>query len=125
MSSPGVCDGALLGCSCGTSFSTLQLHRRGMGTDTKLSFATVADARPLTNVQPFGSCLSAAHPMAQSGAAPCVPQTPSLWELRAPAVRYQQLAALRGDATLQCEYGGKISVVKAGQLSTQVREGGV
>lgn len=124
MSMTGVCHGAMLRCAFGSTLSTLLVSRHATGTEASQAFATVEDNHPLRNIQPFGNCFAAAHPLAHTGAAPCVPQTHSLWELRAPSVRYEQRVALRGDASLRCEYGGVITVLQPGQQATQVTEQG-
>lgn len=124
MSKTSVCHGAMLQCIFGSTQSFLLVPRHATGTEALQAFATVEDSRPLSNIQPFGNCFAAAHPLAHTGAAPCVPQTHSLWELRAPSVRYEQRVALRSDAALRCGYGGVITVIQAGQQTTQVTEQG-
>lgn len=114
MSPSAVCHGAMLQCSQGSAPGRLQAQPQGVGTDLSLSLATVTDALPLVNIPPFGSCLAPAHPLAASGAAPCVPQTSGCWQLRAPSTRYLGQSALRSDALLTCAYGGVIRVVQPG-----------
>ena len=122
--SQAVCNGALLRCTQGSLPGALCIRPHGAGTDRTMALATVQDARPLVNLSPFGNCLSTAHPLWATGSAPCVPQTCGLWQLRAPAVHYAQAPALRSDATLQCQYGGLITITDAGQQATGLREQG-
>lgn len=127
MSQPAVCHGAPLGCSQGSAPGGLVVTPHSAGTGQALHFATVDDAQPLRNITPFGLCLSPTHPLAATGAAPCVPQTAGCWQLRAPAVRYQGKSALRSDATLSCQLGGVIRVLHSGQGATALQnseEGG-
>lgn len=120
MSSSAVCHGAMLQCSQGTGLAHLSARPRGVGTDLALSLATVNDALPLVNIPPFGSCLAPAHPLATTGAAPCLPQTSGGWQLRAPSTLYLGQSALRADATLTCAYGGVIRVVQPGPQAIEL-----
>lgn len=124
MSQSAVCHGATLSCSQGSAFSLLQVRRHSLGTDRALTLATVNDALPLVNIAPFGACLAPAHPLAATGAAPCVPQTAGCWQLRAPSTRYQGQSALRSDATLTCGYGGVIRVLQPGPHAIALPESG-
>lgn len=125
MNRSSVCNGAMLRCSLGSVPGTLVVLRPSLSADTMQAIGTVQDSRPMENILPFGTCSAAAHPLISTGAAPCIPQTNEVWTQQTPSIRYQGQAALRGDATLRCEYGGIISVIQPVHLTVSLAEQGM
>lgn len=118
-----VCTGATLRCSMGTSNSTLRATPKNVtlvGNDQ----ANVADHTSIFNVPGFGRCRSLGYPLTASATAanygtltpmPCVPGTDCKWTSVDPNSLVCGEPALLKAATLQCRYGGLISIVSPGQ----------
>ncbi len=118
-----VCTGATLKCTMGTATSTLKATPKNVTLVGK-DQANIADYVSMTNVPGFGKCRSLAYPPTASATAanhgrltpmPCVPGTCPKWQ----AVDKDSLVcgepALLKPATLECIYGGTISIADSGQ----------
>ncbi|WP_077000839.1 DUF4280 domain-containing protein [Variovorax sp. KK3] len=123
-----VCTGAQISCSMGLAPSvftaTPMLASMPAGPP-----GHVQDNVPFLNIAPFGMCRSPANPAVASATAaasgvltpmPCVPVTPSPWVPGATKVKLGGLPALHDGCTLQCIWGGAISVVTPGQTTVEV-----
>jgi len=86
--------------------------------------ASVADHIPITNIVPFGPCLSllfpptAAATAAANGAltpVQCVPNTVTPWTPGSTVVTIGNQPALRQTDTCQCAWGGTITITDPGQ----------
>ncbi|MDE2197843.1 MAG: DUF4280 domain-containing protein [Rhodospirillales bacterium] len=91
--------------------------------------ANVMDHVATVNIPPFGPCMSPSNPqvIAATTAAlgvftpqPCLPVTPAPWVPGAVTVPLANQPALDNAATLTCAWGGVISVVMPGQVTTSV-----
>ena len=100
----------------------LPVHRRTAGGQPA---ANVADHVPITNIAPFGPCMSLAYPPTAAATAaangvltpaPCVPNTASPWAPGSAVVTIGNLPALRQTDTCQCVWGGTITIVDPGQV---------
>lgn len=118
-----VCTGATLKCTMGTANSNLIATPKNVSLTGK-DQANIADYVSMVNVLPFGNCRSLAYPPTASATAanhgrltpmPCVPGTCPKWK----AVDKDSLIcsepALLEPATLQCTFGGTISIIDPGQ----------
>lgn len=125
-----VCTGATLKCTMGTANSKLMATPKNVSLTGK-DQANIADFVSMVNVLPFGNCRSLAYPPTASATAanhgrltpmPCVPGTCLKWM----AVDKDSLIcgepALLKPATLQCSFGGTISIVDPGQ-TLEVKDG--
>lgn len=118
-----VCTGAKLRCTCGTSQSTLKATPKNV-TLVGHDQANIADTISMANVPGFGRCQSLAYPPTAAATAanyghltpmPCVPGTLPRWSAIDPNSLVCGEPALLKPATLQCMYGGVISIVNPGQ----------
>ena len=118
-----VCTGATLKCTMGTSCPKLNATPKNVSLTGK-DQANIADYVSMKNVPSFGRCRSLGYPPTASATAanhgkltpmPCVPGTCPKWK----AIDKDSLIcgepALLKPATLQCMYGGTISIVDPGQ----------
>ena len=125
-----VCTGATLKCTMGTDCPKLVATPKNVSL-TGQDQANVADYVPIKNVPGFGRCHSLGYPPTAAATAanhgkltpmPCVPGTCQRWN----AIDRDSLIcgepALLEPATLQCMYGGTISIVNPGQsLEIKIR----
>ena len=119
-----VCNGAQLTCSMGTAPSVLVvLPEREIMLDGQPQ-ANIMDHKPMTNIQPFGLCVSLANPVVAAATAahlgvltpmPCVPNTMSPWKTGEKNLLLKQFPALCQDDTLSCAWAGTISITDCGQ----------
>ena len=118
-----VCTGARLRCSLGTSGCKLKATPKNV-TLAGHDQANIADSVPRTNVPGFGKCWSPANPptMAETAAhhgvltpGACALVTVPRWLAVDPNSLVCGEPALLKPATLQCVYGGVISIVNPGQ----------
>ena len=124
-----VCNGATLMCPCGASTSSLvvlPIHR--MITSDQPA-ANIDDHVPMTNVMPFGMCMSPANPMVAAATAaamgvltpmPCIPATVAPWVPGAPTVMLADMPTLDNTSTLMCMWGGVITFVDPGEFTVMV-----
>lgn len=125
-----VCTGATLKCTMGTSTTKLKATPKNVSLTGEVQ-ANIADYVSMLNVPSFGRCRSLGYPPTASATAanhgkltpmPCVPGTCPKWK----AIDKDSLIcgepALLEPATLECMYGGTISIVNPGQtLEIKVR----
>lgn len=119
-----VCNGAQLTCSMGTASSVLVvLPEREIMLDGQPQ-ANIMDHKPMTNIQPFGLCISLANPVVAAATAahlgvltpmPCVPNTTSPWVKGEEKLLLKNFPALCQDDTLSCAWAGTISITDCGQ----------
>jgi hypothetical protein len=124
-----VCNTAGLACSMGLAPSTLgvlPLHRTMTGHQPA---ANIMDHVPLVNVRPFGMCACPGNPTVAAATAaaqgvltpqPCIPVTPAPWVPGASTVMLDHQPALDETSTLNCAWGGVISIVSPGQVTHQI-----
>ena len=124
-----VCNGATLQCSMGMSPSSLvvlPVNRVNTGNQPD---ANIMDNVPMTNIMPFGMCMSLANPAvaAATSAAmgvltpvPCIPVTPAPWTPGAATVNLANLPTLDSTSTLSCTWAGTIQIVSPGEVTVSV-----
>jgi hypothetical protein len=103
-----VCAGATLICNQGTLPASLQVAPGRFVLVGNAAAANVADAVSLINIPLFGKC------NVFSPAKPCAPAT-QRWKPGAAKVAVAGQAALTSACRLQCNVGGEIQIVSAGQ----------
>ena len=117
-----VCAGANLMCPFGTAPAVLAAGAQTTVLTSAVT-ATVMDNRPGVNIPTFGMCNNPGNPATSRPPpvfftpAPCVPNTPAPWTPGAPAVLVGGIPALNNTSTLQCVWGGVITVVSPGQTA--------
>jgi len=119
-----VCSTATLMCSFGTTPSQLTVLPTNKVAAGQLPAATIMDHQPMTNVMPFGMCMTLANPQvaAATSAAmgvltpqPCIPVTAAPWTPGSPTVTIGGKPALTNTCQLQCTWTGIISITNSGQ----------
>lgn len=119
----------MLTCTFGMAPSTLNVIRPTVMCESRPA-ANITDAAPMVNVPPFAMCQSLANPQVAAATAaalgvltpmPCVPALLGAWTPQAPQTMVGGAPALVQGATLNCAYGGVISVAVAGTATTQAK----
>jgi hypothetical protein len=119
-----VCMGASLMCSFGTAPTSLVVLPKSRVNSRNMPAANIMDSIPMVNVMPFGMCITVTNPAvaAATSAAlgvltpqPCIPVTPSPWTPGSATVLIGNLPAVNNTCTLNCTWGGVITVSNAGQ----------
>jgi hypothetical protein len=91
--------------------------------------ANIMDMVPMENIMPFGMCMSPSNPQVAAATAaalgvltpqPCIPVTAGPWVPGSPTVMIASQPALNNSSKCMCSWGGVISVVMPGQVTTMV-----
>lgn len=123
-----ICTGASMMCSFGVAPSSLIALPGTVLTNAPPSANTTTNA-PIANVAPFGACTSLSNPTvaAATSAAlgvltpmPCIPATAAPWSPGAAKTMNGGMPAVDQSCTLNCSYGGVITVVSPGQVKLSV-----
>ncbi len=126
MPGPLVCAGAMLTCSMNVPpipGALILLPKVPPTLVGVLPVATVTDFAPLVNIPSFGMCKADLNPTviaAKAVGSPtgaCVPLTVAPWFPGAPTALVGGVPALNASSTLQCGYGGSITVVYPAQTT--------
>lgn len=124
-----VVNGAQLACSFGMAPSSLVVLPTNRVQSGEQLAANIMDHIPMTNIMPFGMCMSPTNPqvMAATAAAlgvltpqPCIPATASPWVPGAPTVMIGNQPALDNTSTCMCTWLGVITVASPGQTTEQI-----
>jgi hypothetical protein len=124
-----VCNGAVLKCTMGLAPSSLVVLPVKMVNTGMQPAANINDHIPLTNIMPFGMCMSVLNPATAAATAaalgvltpgPCLPNTPAPWVPGSLTVMLANMPALNKSSMLTCVAGGMISVAMEGQMTHQI-----
>jgi len=124
-----VCMGAMMQCTFGMAPSSLVVLPTNRVMTNEMPDANIMDHIPLTNIMPFGTCMSLANPMvaAATSAAmgvltpmPCIPNTPAPWVTGAPTVLLGNMPTLDNTSMLMCMWAGVITFVTPGEFTVMV-----
>jgi hypothetical protein len=124
-----VCMGAMMQCSFGVAPSSLVVLPVNRTLTQQQPDANIMDNIPLTNIMPFGMCMSIANPAVAAATTaalgvltpmPCVPVTPAPWTPGAPNVNLGSAPTLDNTSTLMCMWGGVIEFVTPGEFTVNV-----
>ncbi|SRR6266567_9446599 len=124
-----VCNGATLQCSMGMAPSSLVVLPTNRVTTGNQPDANIMDHIPMTNIMPFGMCMSPTNPSVAAATAaamgvltpmPCIPVTVSPWIPGAPNVNLGSMPTLDSQCTLMCMWAGTIQVVSPGEFTVFV-----
>ncbi len=116
--------GALLMCPFGTASANLSVTSQSVVLAEGKPVATIQDAAPGANIPGFGMCSSLANPQVASATAaalgvltpqPCIPAVAGTWIPAQAVCLADGKPCLTSDAAVMCSYGGKLSIVDAGQ----------
>jgi hypothetical protein len=121
--------GAMMQCSFGVAPSSLVVLPTNKVMTNMVPDANIMDHIPMTNIMPFGMCMSIANPMVASATAaalgvltpmPCIPNTPAPWVTGAPTVLLGNFPSLDNVSQLMCMWAGVITFVDAGETTVQI-----
>jgi hypothetical protein len=124
-----VCMGAMMQCSFGMAPSSLVVLPTNRVMTNNVPDANIMDHIPMSNIMPFGTCMSLANPEVASATAaalgvltpmPCVPVTPAPWVAGAPTVLLGNFPSLDNISQLMCTWGGVITFVDAGEETVMI-----
>lgn len=124
-----VCMGAMMACSFGTAPGSLIVLPVNRVTTNNMPDANIMDNKPIVNIPPFAMCTSLANPTVASATAaalgvltpmPCVPATVAPWTPGTTDVLIANMPALNNTCTLNCMWGGVITISQAGQVTVNV-----
>ena len=124
-----VVNGAVLMCSFGAAPSNLVVLPVNRMQSSMQNAANIQDHIPMTNIMPFGMCMSPSNPQVAAATAaalgvltpqPCIPATSSPWVPGAPTVQLANQPALDNTSKCMCNWGGVISVSFPGQTTEQI-----
>lgn len=122
------CTGGSMQCTFGMAPSTFVATPKTVQT-SYMDAGNIMDHVPITNIPPFGSCMSLANPTVASATAaamgvltpmPCVPATSAPWVPGAVTVLVANQPALDDVSKLMCNWGGVIQFTFAGQATEQI-----
>jgi hypothetical protein len=130
-----VCNGAQLTCPFGGAPSNLVVLPKNKMMTSNQPAANIMDNLPGTNIMPFGPCMSMGNPATAAATAsataaamgvftltptPCnfVPAGP--WKPGAATVMLANMPALDNVSTLNCAWGGVITIVMPGQMTEMI-----
>ena len=124
-----VCMGAMMQCSFGMAPSSLVVLPTNRVMTNQMPDANIMDHIPMTNIMPFGMCMSIANPVVASATAaalgvltpmPCIPATPAPWVAGAPTVLLGNFPSLDNVSQLMCMWTGVITFVDAGEVTVDI-----
>jgi len=124
-----VCMGAMMTCSFGVAPSSLIVLPQNRVMTSNMPAANIMDNKPIVNIPPFGMCSSLANPTVAAATTaalgvltpmPCVPATVTPWAPGSPTVMLGNIPTLNNTCTLNCMWGGVITISQPGQTQTQV-----
>jgi uncharacterized protein DUF4280 len=124
-----VCMGAMMMCTFGMAPSSLVVLPTNKTITSNMPAANIMDHIPMTNVMPFGMCMSLANPTVAAATAaalgvltpmPCIPNTPAPWVPGAPTVLLGNMPALDNVSQLMCMWGGVITFTNPGQMTEMI-----
>ena len=124
-----VCNGATLQCSMGMAPSSLVVLPANRVSTGNQPDANVMDYIPMTNIMPFGMCMSPSNPSVAAATAaafgvltpmPCIPVTTAPWTPGAPTVMLGKNPTLDSSSKLMCTWAGVIQIVNPGEFTVSV-----
>ena len=124
-----VCMGATMMCTFGVAPSSLIVLPENRVMTSNMPAANILDNKPLVNIPPFGMCTSLANPTVTNATTaalgvltpmPCIPATVTPWAPGSPTVMLANTPALNSGCSLNCLWGGVITITDAGQADCSV-----
>jgi hypothetical protein len=121
--------GAMMMCTFGVAPSSLVVLPINKVITSDMPAANIMDHIPMTNIMPFGMCMSPANPVVAAATAaalgvltpmPCIPATTAPWVPGAPTVLLANMPALDNVSQLMCMWGGVITFTFAGQVTEEI-----
>jgi hypothetical protein len=126
---PLVVTGAMCACTFGVAPSALMVLPTNMVLAGSLPAASVQDNIAMTNIMPFGMCITPSNPQVAAATAaalgvltpqPCIPIITGPWTPGATKVQIRGAPALHNACICMCAWGGVVSITSPGQFLVQV-----
>ena len=124
-----VCMGAMMTCSFGAAPSSLIVLPTNQTVTGYMPDANIMDNIPFVNILPFAMCSSLANPTVAAATTaalgvltpmPCIPVTVAPWAPGSATVMISNMPALNNSCTLNCMWGGVITITNPGQTTVMV-----
>jgi hypothetical protein len=124
-----VCMGAMMMCTFGVAPSSLVVLPVNRVTTSEVPDANIMDHIPMTNIMPFGMCMSPSNPVVAAATAaalgvltpmPCIPATTTPWTPGAETVLLGNMPTLDNISELMCMWGGVITFTSPGEMTVEV-----
>ncbi len=124
-----VCMGAMMQCTFGVAPSSLIVLPANKVLTDQMPDANIMDHIPMTNIMPFGMCMSLANPTVAAATAaalgvltpmPCIPNTPAPWVPGAPTVLLGNFPSLDNASQLMCMWAGVITFSNPGEMTVNI-----
>ena len=124
-----VCMGAMMQCTFGVAPSSLVVLPANKVLTDQMPDANIMDHIPMTNIMPFGMCMSLANPTVAAATAaalgvltpmPCIPNTPAPWVPGAPTVLLGNFPSLDNASQLMCMWAGVITFSNPGEMTVNI-----
>lgn len=124
-----VCMGAMMQCTFGMAPSSLVVLPTNKVFTSEMPDANIMDHIPMTNIMPFGMCMSPSNPTVAAATAaalgvltpmPCIPATPAPWVPGAATVLLGNMPTLDNVSQLMCIWGGVIMFTNPGEETVMV-----
>jgi hypothetical protein len=121
--------GAMMMCTMGAAPSSLVVLPTNKVLTGQVPDANIMDHIPMTNIMPFGMCMSPANPVVAAATAaalgvltpmPCIPNTPAPWIPGAPTVLLGNMPTLDNTCQLMCMWAGVITFTNPGEMTVMV-----
>lgn len=121
--------GAILQCSFGGGPMSLIVLPTNRVFVRNMPAANIMDHQPFVNIPSFGMCSSPQNPAVAAATAAasgvltpvaCLPVTTAPWTPGSPTVLIGNFPALNDTSTCICSFGGCISIINPGQMTTDI-----
>jgi hypothetical protein len=121
--------GAQMMCTFGLMPSSLVVLPVNMVITSQVPDANIMDHIPMTNIFPFGMCISLANPAVAAATAaamgvltpmPCVPATVTPWAPGAVTVLLGNQPSLDNVSMLNCMWAGVITFITPGEFTVMI-----
>ena len=118
--------GAMMTCTFGAAPGSLIVLPQNRVMGCSMPAANIMDNKPIVNIPTFGMCSSPSNPVVAAATAaalgvltpmPCVPATITPWAPGSSSVMIANMPALNDSCTLNCMWGGLISITQPGQAT--------
>jgi len=125
-----VINGAMLLCPFGTGPGSFLVLPANKSMGANMPAANIMDNKPFVNIPGFIMCTSMANPATASATSaasgvltptPCTPMTAAPWAPGATTSMIGNMPAVNNACTLQCSYGGTITVTYPGQVQSMAK----
>jgi len=121
--------GAMMQCPFGTTPSKLVVTSQKEVLSNGMLAATIMDFAPMSNIPPFGMCITPVNPQVAAATAaamgvltpqPCIPATVAPWSPGSPTHTINNLPVLNDVSKCMCSWTGLITITMPGQMAEDI-----